>query len=171
MNIGIHINPINEIPSSWLAILTILTGFTSLWLINNMFVEKHMKKTCFLPIPKEYQFLFPYIDKTSTLTYQTCLNKWNIGHIVIYLVTGLCIPNEYGFILLMSILCELYEYSVGFSSKLFDLFVNLFAYWVGNQFKINSFRKFGDKLQQNNKQTIYSIPVLFTLLFSLSYYT
>ena len=164
-------NSLYKIPSSWLAILTILTGFTLLWLVNHIFIEKYMKNSCFLSIPEDYQFLFPYIDKNSTLSNQTCFNKWNIGHIVIYFIAGLCIPNEYGFVLLMSILCELYEYYVGFSSKLFDLFVNIFAYRVGSEFKINSFRTFGDTLQQNKKQTIYSIPVLFTLLLSLSYYS
>ena len=74
---------------------------------------------------KNIQFLFPYLKKNKNeILYETGLDFWSILHIVIYSIAGLIFPNEYGCIILFSILCEIFEYFAGFRARTSDIFIN-----------------------------------------------
>ena len=67
--------------------------------------------------------------------------------------------------ILLSILCETYEYFAGYRAKMSDLFVNLFGYFLGSLIKIDALKTGSTFLINNPDITVYSIPVLCVLLY------
>ena len=67
----------------------------------------------------------------------------------------------------MSILCEFYEYCIGYQSKLSDVFVNTFSYLIGSQIKINYLHNYGKKICKHKNIFYLSIPIAIILLYCL----
>lgn len=61
---------------------------------------------------------------------------FSIIHIVAYILIGYFVPDQYIIILVISILCEFFEFYVGFQAKfVLDPIINLFGYFIGNQIR------------------------------------
>jgi hypothetical protein len=60
------------------------------------------------------------------------LNVWSLGHFAIYFTLGLVVHNQYGLVLGFSILCEVYEWIVGYNARwVLDPVVNMLGYCAG----------------------------------------
>jgi len=58
---------------------------------------------------------------------------WTVFHVILYIIAGILIPNHYLIMLLISILCEGIESSLGITSKfIIDPLFNMFGYLIGN---------------------------------------
>jgi len=61
---------------------------------------------------------------------------FSVIHIVAYIIVGYLVPGYYLEILVVSILCEMLEYSMGITSKyLLDPAINMLGYFIGSQIK------------------------------------
>lgn len=61
------------------------------------------------------------------------LNIWSLIHFIMYAIIGYFIPGYYLAILYISIVCELFELGMGYTSKLIlDPVTNLAGYFVGS---------------------------------------
>lgn len=165
-------NVVNKIDCKDLSVFTLLTLFTGFWCIHNCLLRPEKNTDAFLnsnvfDIPESLQFLFPYIKKGKLLN-ETHLNMWAVSHSITYFIIGLVVPNRYKIIIVMSILCELYEYIAGYQSKLSDLFVNTFSYFVGSQIIIKSLHDYSKIVCKHPKMFYLTIPICFTFLLWLS---
>lgn len=60
-------------------------------------------------------------------------DMWSIGHLLIYISIGYIFPNHYLFILILSILCEAFEYIVGWRARwICDVLTNMIGYILGS---------------------------------------
>jgi len=128
-------------------ILIILTFFTILWAFYNYVIrpkdlsKKHFMGGCVIDIPEKIQPLCPIINYENEVGPEKCLDKWSVGHIVIYFVLGLCQPGEYKLVLGTSVACEIFENMIKHRARMSDIYVNMFGYIIGsylNQYyKIN----------------------------------
>lgn len=81
--------------------------------------------------------------KVNGIFFNSCLDIFHILHIILYIIIGIIYPNNYGLILLISILWELYE---NFMFKYFakngkckdiiclrfeDIILNIIGYYIG----------------------------------------
>ena len=123
----------------------------------------------FINYNKNIQFLFPYLQKDKNkILYETGFDFWSILHILIYFTAGLIFPNEYGCIILFSILCEMFEYFAGFRARLSDIFINLLSYYIGSSI-INKNLDYINFYFCNNKKNLisYCIPTFIIFLYLL----
>lgn len=61
---------------------------------------------------------------------------FSVIHIISYIIVGYLVPGYYLEIFIISIACELLEYSMDIQSKfLLDPFINLFGYFIGTQLR------------------------------------
>lgn len=57
---------------------------------------------------------------------------WSIIHFIIFFIGGMILPDYYGTVFILSILCEVYEYYAGWRSRfIIDPLVNMLGYYVG----------------------------------------
>jgi hypothetical protein len=57
---------------------------------------------------------------------------WSIVHFIIFFIGGIFLPNYYGTVFILSILCEVYEYYAGWRARfIIDPLVNMLGYYVG----------------------------------------
>jgi VanZ family protein len=166
-------NILNKIDCRDLGILVILTFFTGIWCMYNCLLRPRRTKNnssvinnCFINIPKSIRFLFPYFKKGELLN-EKCFNMWAVGHSLTYFFTGLIIPNRYPIVVIMSILCEFYEYCIGYQSKLSDVLVNTFSYMIGSQITIKYLHNYEDKICKNKKFFYFCIPIAIMFLLFL----
>jgi hypothetical protein len=160
-----------------LSIISILTFFSIFWFLYNGFIrpkdpkQPHLMGHCVLNIPNNLKKLFPIMAKRfkNFLSFEECFDMWSLSHLFIYFVSGLFIPGEYPFVIILSIMCETFEFFGGYRAKLSDIFVNFLGYWMGSNLKIPNIRKYGNILNSNDHLTVYSIPFLFILLSLLVY--
>lgn len=165
-------NILNHIDCKDLSVFTLLILFTGFWCFHNCLLRPENNTDAFLnsnvvDIPESLQFLFPNIKKGKLLN-EKHLNMWAVGHSITYFVTGLVVPNRYKIIIVMSILCEIFEYIVGYQSKLSDLFVNTFSYLVGSQITIKCLRDYSKIVCKHPKMFYLAIPICFIFLLLLS---
>ena len=167
-------NFLNKIDCKDLSVIVMLTFFTGIWCFHNCIIRSKYNtdaglKKCTIEIPASMRFLFPSIVKGKLLQ-EKCLNMWALGHSLTYFITGLIIPNRYQIVIILSILCEIYEYFVGYQSKLSDIFVNTFSYFIGSQFTIKYLQGY-DKIICKHKNLFYiSIPLCILFLYLIYIY-
>ena len=167
-------NYLNKIDCKDLSVIVMLTFFTGIWCIHNCIIRSKHKtdgvlNKCTINIPVYIRFLFPSIVKKKLLQ-EKCLNMWALGHSLTYFITGLIIPNRYKTVIILSILCEIYEYFVGYQSKLSDVFVNTFSYFIGSKINIKYLRSY-DKTICKYKNIFYlSIPICILFLYLICIY-
>ena len=160
-----------------LSIISILTFFSIFWFVYNGFIrpkdpkQPHLMGHCILNIPNSLKKIFPIMAKRfkNLLSFEECIDMWSLSHLFIYFVSGLFIPGEYTFVIILSILCEIFEFFGGYRAKLSDIFVNLLGYWLGSNINVPIIRINGKILNNHKHLTIYSIPFLFVLLSLLVY--
>jgi hypothetical protein len=59
---------------------------------------------------------------------------WSIVHFIIYFVCGIVVPEYYGTVFILSILCEIYEYYSGWRARfIIDPLVNMLGYYAGQK--------------------------------------
>lgn len=106
------------------------------------------------------QCIIGYIKKSNGIFYNGCLDIFHILHLILYIIIGIIYPNNYGLILLISILWELYE---NFMFKYFvkkskckniiclrfeDIILNIIGYYIGTNI-YNHYHSY--KNNKNNK--------------------
>lgn len=156
-------------------IVFVLTIATVYWFLYNKYFRPidttkpyFMGKTL-ININKNFQILFPYLLKgNNKLLYSDKLPYWSVGHFITYFIAGLFFPNKYYFVLMFSILCELFEYFAGYKSKLSDLYVNLLGYYLGSIIIHKKLYDINLKFCINKKNYIILCgPIMILLLFLL----
>ena len=109
-----------------------------LWWMYNYFIRTpsfHPLGTIFLHVPSWIQNLTPNVSLNPKKNDPKLLNidGWSIGHVLIYATIGLFFPGKYIEILLISFLCETYEYAVGWRARwLLDPVANMVGYIAGS---------------------------------------
>ena len=157
--------------SNELGIISVLTFTSIFWCLYNSVLrpkdpkKKHLMGNCIVNYPKSIKKSLPIMAKRfKKIKFDECFDAWSLSHLFIYFLSGIIIPNKYGFVLILSVLCEIFEYFAGYRAKMSDLFVNFIGYWLGSNVKINFFRNIGLYLINNTNKTIFSLPILFLLL-------
>jgi hypothetical protein len=166
---------IKFLSSKHVSIISILTFFSIFWLLYNGIIrpkdpkQSHLMGHCVFNIPNKLKIFFPIMAKRfkNIFSFEKCLDMWSLSHLFIYFISGLFIPGEYTFIIIFSILCEIFEFFGGYRAKLSDIFVNFAGYYLGSNISISIIRKYGETMNNNKHLTIYSIPLLIILLFLL----
>jgi len=121
----------------WNLLVWVLCAWTFLWWGYNYFVRRsgfHPMGTKIFDMPHVLKCSIKQVSKTPEKN--TCENAffdgWSVGHILIYISIGLIIPNHYLLIACLSVLCEVFEYMVGWRARwLVDPVVNLVGYVIG----------------------------------------
>ena len=165
-------NPLNKINCKDLGVLVILTFFTLIWLIYNSLIrpsdpnKSYLFGKCFINIPKSLQILFPHMSKKEGLkiSYEECLNVWSLGHVATYFTAGLIVPERYLTVIIISLLCEIYEYFAGYRARLSDIFVNFLSYFIASQIRVKALHKYGDIMCQYKNISYLCIPIALILL-------
>jgi hypothetical protein len=85
--------------------------------------------------------------KINGVIFNGCLDYWHVAHVILYILIGLLYPNDYLFVLVISIIWEVYEhfmfkYIIKKSNcnensclRIEDIFLNLFGYFIGSLWK------------------------------------
>lgn len=119
-------------------LLFIGVAWCMLWWMYNYFIRTpsfHPLGTIFLHVPSWIQNLTPNVSLNPKKNDPKLLNidGWSIGHVLIYATIGLFFPGKYIEILLISFLCETYEYAVGWRARwLLDPVANMIGYIAGS---------------------------------------
>jgi hypothetical protein len=114
-------------------VLFSLTIFTCLWGIYLFLIkskdpnEKYLFGECLL----DYKYHMPLINRNNELDYEKCFDGWSLVHLGGYIITGILFPNEFLFVLLLSILCEIGEIIIKSRGRLSDVIINSIGYMVG----------------------------------------
>ena len=112
--------------------------FTFIWGFYNIIIrpsdlkKSHFMGGCLLHISDKFKKYFPFINREGKIENENCLDKWALGHFLLYLIIGLFFPDEYIAIIIFSVLCEVFEYFIKCRSKLSDIFVNFLGYFIGS---------------------------------------
>lgn len=118
-------------------LLLIGVGWCILWWMYNYFIRTpafHPMGTVFLQVPTWIQNLTPHVSLNPKKNDPRLLNidGWSIGHVLIYATIGMFFPNKYLEILVISFICEAYEYAVGWRARwLLDPVANMVGYILG----------------------------------------
>jgi len=122
---------------SFNVLLLIGVGWCILWWIYNYFIRTptfHPLGTILLNVPSWIQTLTPHVSTNPKKNDPRLLNidGWSIGHVLIYASIGMFFPGKCTEILLISFLCEAYEYAVGWRARwLLDPVANMVGYVLG----------------------------------------
>ena len=132
---------------SFNVLLAIGLMWCAIWWFYNYFIRSpsyHPLGTILLRVPSWIQNLTPHVSTNPKKNDPRLLNidGWSLGHVLIYANIGMVFPGKYAEILLISILCEMYEYAVGWRARwLLDPLANMLGYVIGSQFKVNWFKR------------------------------
>lgn len=153
-------------------ILNVLMVSTIVWFSYNLIFrntsdQNDFMKRCVIPV-KPLKKLHPSYSSNRGFEYETCYNGWSIGHFITYFLCGLVIPHQYAVIFAYSVLCEGGEFLSGYTCRLSDLYMNMFAYLLGSQVKIGVFRKqIPNFIMQYRDYSSYTLLTIVLLLFGL----
>ena len=60
-------------------------------------------------------------------------------HIVMYIILGMFIPGKLLFVLVLSVVCEIFEYFSGWRARwILNPVANVLGYWIGSFFVVKS---------------------------------
>lgn len=110
------------------------------WYLYNCLIRSktyHPLSKIFINLPQWITCTIPYVHKDPIKNKDACklvhFDGWCIGHILIYLTIGLFFTGKYTEVFIISILCEIYEYIVGWRAKwILDPLVNMIGYVLGD---------------------------------------
>jgi len=123
-------------------LLLIGVAWCMMWWIYNYFIRTpafNPMGTVLLRVPSWIQKLTPHVSTNPTKNDTKLLNLdgWSVGHFLIYASIGLFFPNRYAEIFIISLMCEAYEYVVGWRARwLLDPVVNMLGYIAGSAVEI-----------------------------------
>ena len=126
---------------SFNVLLLIGVAWCMLWWMYNYFIRTHVfhpMGTVLLHVPSWIQKLTPHVSTNPKKNDPKLLNidGWSVGHVLIYASIGLFFPNRYAEILIISVVCEAYEYAVGWRARwLLDPAANMLGYVLGSAFE------------------------------------
>jgi len=118
-------------------ILFFYTIFSLCWYVYN----KEIRTDDFHPVgqykfytPKWMSCAIPYVSNNPEK--DNCENVkidgWSVLHFLVFLVGGMVLPRRYITVIILSILCEIYEYHAGWRARfIIDPVINLLGYFIG----------------------------------------
>lgn len=124
-------------------LLLILTVWCIPWYIYNRFIrtkEFHPMGKLKFPTPHWASCGIPYVSRNPKKNdcKQVKFDGWSIGHVLIYITLGMVLPGYWFSVLGLSILCEAFEYVVGWRARwIIDPLANLFGYAIGHLITID----------------------------------
>lgn len=118
--------------------LLIITVSCIVWYMYNRFIRTptyHPVGQLKFPTPKFLSCAIPYVSRNPAKN--KCENVkfdgWSLGHMIIYFALGLFVPGYWAQILVLSVLCEAFEYIVGWRARwLIDPIANMAGYILGH---------------------------------------
>ena len=157
-------------------LLLIGVGWCVVWWIYNYFIRTpsfHPMGKVLIHVPPSIQNLTPHVSLNPKKNDPKLLNidGWSIGHIMIYVSIGLFFPGKYLAILVISFLCEAYEYAVGWRARwLLDPVANILGYILGcliqKDYKLNLYNQLKHVLMLHKIGCSFSLlAVLIIILF------
>jgi hypothetical protein len=124
-------------------LLLVLTLWCIPWWMYNRFIrtkEFHPMGKLKFPTPYWASCGIPYVSrnpKKNDCT-QVKFDGWSIGHVLIYITIGMVLPGYWFSVLGLSILCEAFEYTVGWRARwIIDPIANLIGYAIGHLVTVN----------------------------------
>ena len=150
-------------------VLIIILVSCIIWWVYNRFIRPHghfLGKTIYDP-PQWFKCLIPNISNNPNKNKCEKVNVdgWTVMHIVMYFFLGMVIPGKYLFILILSIVCELFEYYSGWRARWFiDPIANVFGYWLGSLLAAHVNWKLVCKLVGGPLWTWTTLPLIVILL-------
>jgi hypothetical protein len=156
-------------------IIFVLTIATVYWFSYNKYFRPidreipHLMGKTLINLNENIKILFPYLIRgNNKLQYEDRLDYWSGGHFITYFIAGLFFPNKYFFVLIFSVLCELFEYFAGYRGRMSDLYVNLLGYYLGSIINHKKLDDVNIKFCFNKKNyIIVCIPLMLILLYLL----
>lgn len=119
-------------------LLLVLVLWTIPWWMYNRFVRTkdfHPMGQLKFPTPRWMSCGIPYVSRNPKKN--NCENVkfdgWSIGHVLIYATLGMVLPGYWGIVICLSVLCEVFEYVVGWRARwIIDPVGNLVGYALGH---------------------------------------
>lgn len=120
--------------------VAILCFYIIIWylyslIIKGVFGVQLMDTTKLIELPKWSKcYGLPTSTNPAFDDCNSCdIDGWSIAHFVVYFTLGAIVPGHYSMALLVSILCEVYEYAMGWRTRWWqDPVVNMIGYVVGS---------------------------------------
>lgn len=118
--------------------MLVITISCIVWYIYNRFIRTptfHPVGQLKFPTPKFLSCAIPYVSRNPEKN--KCENVkfdgWSILHMVLYFALGLFVPGYWAYVLVLSIICEAFEYAVGWRARwLLDPIANMAGYMLGH---------------------------------------
>jgi hypothetical protein len=151
-------------------VLVILVAWCVPWIVYNQFIrtpEFNFMGTVVIELPMWFKCAIPYVSPNpeKNICANTNFDMWTVGHILIYFTLGLCVPRKYLLILVISILCEVYEYVAGWRARwVLDPIPIVFGYVMGSLLA-NHVSSSLRNTMDNYSVTIVSLLSMFALLY------
>ena len=123
-------------------IITLLIVWVMIWMAYNLAIRPMYKNPLLDDPLTAYKIELPdsmkcYIKEVSTNPLNNDCTKedidgWTLGHIAIYYTIGLFVPNIHKEVLVLSVICEMWEYYFGWRARwIVDPITNLLGYQLG----------------------------------------
>jgi hypothetical protein len=151
-------------------IIIILVLWCIPWIVYNQFIRKpafNFMGNVLIPLPNWFTCAIPYVSPNpdKNRCEDVHFDWWTVGHLLIYFTLGLFVPKHYLLILVISILCESYEYISGWRARwLLDPISNMIGYIIGSLLAVTISASMKDKLDDQHI-TVIGILALFALLY------
>lgn len=119
-------------------VLLVLVAWCVPWWIYNRFVrsaEFHPLGHLKFPTPRWMSCGIPVVslNPLKNNCENVKIDGWSIGHILIYATLGMLVPGQWVFVIVISILCEVFEFLVGWRARwIIDPVANLVGYGLGH---------------------------------------
>ena len=151
-------------------IIIVLVIWCVPWIVYNQCIRTpdfHFMGSVLIPLPNSFTCAIPYVSPNPEKN--NCedvhFDCWTVGHLLIYFTLGLVVPKHYLLILVISILCEAYEYIAGWRARwLLDPLSNMVGYIIGSLVAVTISASVKGRLNNYNITAI-GILALFALLF------
>lgn len=122
----------------WNVFLFVIFLWCIPWWVYNRFIRTkdfHPMGQIKFPTPRWMSCAIPVVSRNPKKN--NCenvkLDGWSIGHVLIYASLGMVLPGYWVLVLVTSVLCEVFEYAVGWRARwIMDPLANLFGYGMGH---------------------------------------
>lgn len=124
-------------------VLLILVAWSIPWWFYNRFVRTkkfHPMGQWKFPTPRWMSCGIPYVSRNpkKNKCENVKLDGWSIGHVLIYATLGMVLPGYWVLVLMLSVMCEAFEYAVGWRARwIIDPLANLVGYAMGHLYFID----------------------------------
>lgn len=119
-----------------MVILVILVSCMIWWLYNRFVRPRvHFMGTVLWDPPRSIKCIIKDISNNPKKNNCEKINVdyWSVAHAVLYAAIGLFVPHKYALVLVLSVVCEVFEFYSGWRAKwILDPIVNMGGYIVGS---------------------------------------